>query len=186
MKISFAINAGSRSLKVFVYSVEDRKATPREIANAQIGGLSSPKTSLTYTRGNEGIYKSHQVKAEGQDDTFSIILDTLLGDEQLDEVGSKSDITITCHRIVHGGRYESAQIITKDAYHHIEALSDLALLHNGAALGIVESCIRKLPDTMNLACFDTQFHMSLPTSCLHISHQSREGAEERPKEIRLS
>jgi acetate kinase len=107
MKISFAINAGSSSLKVSVYSVEDRNATPREIANAQIGGLSSPKTSLTYTRGNEGIYKSHQVKAEGQDDAFSIILDTLLGDEQLDEVGSKSDIAITCHRIVHGGRYDS-------------------------------------------------------------------------------
>jgi hypothetical protein len=81
---------------------------------------------------------------------------------------------------------DTTQIITKDAYHHIEALSDLAPLHNGAALGIVESCIRKLPDTTNLACFDTQFHMSLPTSCLHISHQSREGAEERPKEIRLS
>jgi acetate kinase len=57
---------------------------------------------------------------------------------------------------------DTTQIITKDAYHHIEALSDLAPLHNGAALGIVESCIRKLPDTTNIACFDTQFHMSLP------------------------
>ncbi|CAI6075368.1 unnamed protein product [Clonostachys chloroleuca] len=162
MKVIFAINAGSSSLKVSVYSVEDRNATPREIANAQIGGLSSPNTSLTYTRGNEGIYKSHQVKAEGQDDAFSIILETLLGDEKLDEVESNSDIAIACHRIVHGGKYESAQIITKDTYNHIEALSDLAPLHNGAALGIVESCIRKLPDTTNIACFDTQFHMSLP------------------------
>ncbi|CAH0055689.1 unnamed protein product [Clonostachys solani] len=162
MKIIFAINAGSSSLKISVYSAEDRNATPREIANAQVVGLTSPSTKLTYTRGNENIYKNHQVTAESQDDAFSILLDTLLGDEKLDEVRSKSDIAITCHRIVHGGKYESAQIITKDTYHHIEALSDLAPLHNGAALGIVESCIRKLPDTTNIACFDTQFHMSLP------------------------
>ncbi|CAG9968612.1 unnamed protein product [Clonostachys byssicola] len=162
MKVIFAVNAGSSSLKISVYSAEDRNATPREIANAQVGGLPSPNAKLTYTRGDENIYKSHQVNAESQDDAFSIILNTLLNDQKLDKVKSKSDIVITCHRIVHGGKYESAQIITKDTYHHIEALSDLAPLHNGAALGIVESCIRKLPNTTNIACFDTQFHMSLP------------------------
>jgi acetate kinase len=162
MKIIFAINAGSSSLKISVYSAEDRNATPRQIAHAQVSGLTSQSTKLTYLRGDESIYKNHQVTAGNQDDAFGIILDTLVGDEKLDEIGSKSDIAITCHRIVHGGKYESAQIITKDTYHHIKTLSDLAPLHNGAALGIVESCMRKLSDTTNIACFDTQFHMSLP------------------------
>ena len=62
----------------------------------------------------------------------------------------------------HAPEMHTPQVITKDTYHHIEALSDLAPLHNGAALGIIDACLSQLPKAVNVACFDSQFHSSIP------------------------
>ena len=166
MKVILAINAGSSSVKISVYTADSLNATPNQVADAQVSGLTAPPAKLTYTRGSTSVHKNKEVEANSQDAAFSLLLDTLVGDDALKEIAHKDDIAIACHRIVHGGDYDDAQIITKDTYHHIEALSDLAPLHNGAALGIVDSCIKQLPSTRNVACFDSQFHASIPP---HIS-----------------
>lgn len=162
MKVILAINAGSSSVKISVYSAEAYNASPRLIAETQVSGLTAPPAQLTYTRSGETIHKNKVVEASNQDDAFGLLLDTLINDGHLDSISSKDDISITCHRIVHGGDYDRAQLITMDTYHHIETLSDLAPLHNGAALSIVDSCVKQLPNAVNVACFDSQFHASIP------------------------
>jgi acetate kinase len=168
MKIILSINAGSSSVKISVYSAQGRNARPHQIAEAQISGLTAPPAKLKYSRYGKTVAKDQQVgqDIEGQDGAFSFLLDTLVGDEELREVNSKSDLSIACHRIVHGGDYHESRTITQDTYHHLEELSDLAPLHNGAALGIVESCMKQLPGAVNIACFDSQFHATIPP---HIS-----------------
>ncbi|KAG6008962.1 hypothetical protein E4U21_003514 [Claviceps maximensis] len=164
MKIILAINAGSSSVKISAYTA-DQSASPQEIAEAQIGGLTAPPTKLTYSRYGKSIAREEHVggqNAFGQDAAFGHLLDTLVDDGELKEISSKRDIQIACHRIVHGGDYTKSRIITRDTYHHLEQLSELAPLHNGAALGIVESCIKQLPEATNIACFDSQFHATIP------------------------
>lgn len=163
MKVILAINAGSSSVKVSVYTTE-QNASPWQIAEAQISGLTAPPAQLSYTRGGDEVIKSKEVEksVNNQEDAFGLLLKTLVDDSELREINTKDDIAITCHRIVHGGDYDSSQLITQDTYHHLELLSDLAPLHNGAALGIVDSCIKLLPDSVNVACFDSQFHATLP------------------------
>ncbi|KAM0322828.1 hypothetical protein ACHAQA_009169 [Verticillium albo-atrum] len=163
MKVILAINAGSSSVKISVYFAEFEQ-TPRQIAEAQVSGLTAPPAQLSYTREGATIKKSERLQEEvkSQDDAFKLLLDTLIKDTELKEIKTKQDISVTCHRIVHGGDYTSSQIITQDTYHHLEELSDLAPLHNGAALAIVRSCIDQLPDAVNVACFDTQFHSTIP------------------------
>ncbi|KAK7432565.1 hypothetical protein QQZ08_000772 [Neonectria magnoliae] len=159
MKVILAINAGSSSVKISVFTA-DKDAVPRQIADVQINGLTAPPAQLTYVRRGETVIKAKAVAAEvkTQDDAFDLILDTLVDDDTLQEISSRSDISIACHRIVHGGDYDRSQIITQDTYHHLEELSDLAPLHNGVALGIVDTCIGRLPGAVNVACFDSQFH----------------------------
>ncbi|KPM38136.1 putative acetate kinase [Neonectria ditissima] len=163
MKVILAINAGSSSVKISVFTA-DKDALPRQIADTQINGLTAPPAQLTYVRRGETITKAKEVATsiKTQDDAFDLILNTLVDDESLPEISSRDDISITCHRIVHGGDYDRSQIITQDTYHHLEELSDLAPLHNGVALGIVDTCIGRLPGAVNVACFDSQFHASLP------------------------
>jgi acetate kinase len=167
MKIILSINAGSSSVKISAYTAE-RNSGPRQIAEAQISGLTAPPAKLKYSRYDKKIAKDQQVSQniEGQDAAFSFLLDTLINDAELREINSKKDLAIACHRIVHGGDYRESRIITQDTYHHLEELSDLAPLHNGAALGIVESCMKQLPEATNIACFDSQFHATIPP---HIS-----------------
>ncbi|KAF5586612.1 acetate kinase [Fusarium subglutinans] len=163
MKVILAINAGSSSVKISVYTA-DKNAEPYQIAEASIGGLTAPPATLAYTRRGEKVVKAKEVaeSVKNQEDAFDLLLKTFIDDDQLKEISSKEDIAIASHRIVHGGDYDRSQVITQDAYHHLEELSDLAPLHNGVALSIVDTCISALPKTINVACFDSQFHTTIP------------------------
>jgi acetate kinase len=164
-KIILAVNAGSSSVKVSVFAGE-RDQSPRQLAEAQVSGLTAPPAKLDYTRGQVVVAKGRQVQGgaelRSQDDAFALVLQTLVEDDGLPEIRSRDAIAIVCHRIVHGGDYAEAQIISDETYHHLEALSDLAPLHNASSLAIVRSCMRKLPSATNVAYFDSQFHASLP------------------------
>jgi acetate kinase len=163
-KIILSINAGSSSVKISVYSAGKAGAEPKQLAETQIDGLTSPPPQLKYLRGLETVAKDKKIdqKIESQDDAFKFLLDQLINDKGLPEISKKEDITHACHRVVHGGDYDTPKVITQDTYHHLEALTDLAPLHNGPALEIVKSCIKQLPSTKNIAYFDSQFHQTIP------------------------
>ncbi|CAP64990.1 uncharacterized protein PODANS_1_13790 [Podospora anserina S mat+] len=162
-KIALSVNAGSSSVKVSVYDVEFGQA-PVQLAEAQISGLTSPPPTLKYVRDGKTVIKAKEVddNIEGQRDAFSLLLETLVEDEDLPQIKSKEDIGIVCHRIVHGGDYSKPQLISNETYEHLENLNDLAPLHNANSLGIVQLCIRALPTANNVACFDSQFHSTIP------------------------
>ncbi|KAI1386948.1 acetate kinase [Hypoxylon trugodes] len=162
-KIILSINAGSSSVKISAY-ITKRRESPKQIAEAQISGLTAPPAQLTYTRGDVQILKNEETKEkiENQDDAFKVLLHTFTGDPELPEISTKGDISVACHRVVHGGDYTSAKVITQDTYHHLERLTDLAPLHNANSLHIIRSCMEELPCALNVAYFDSQFHASIP------------------------
>ncbi|SCG73440.1 acetate/propionate family kinase [Micromonospora humi] len=67
------------------------------------------------------------------------------------------------HRVVHGGRRFSAPVLIDDAVvAAIEELVPLAPLHNPANLAGIRVAREALPDTPQVAVFDTAFHHTLP------------------------
>lgn len=164
MAIILAINSGSSSVKVSIYqsSSSSSSSSPRQLADAQISGLTAPPAKLSYKRGSENV-KDQEVKGiSSNEDACNQILDHLVNDKGLTEIASRDDITHACHRVVHGGDYPAAHIIDDDTFHHIEDLTDLAPLHNSAALAIVRSCIKGLPKAKNIAFFDSSYHSTIP------------------------
>lgn len=127
--IILAINAGSSSVKVSVYSASKDAANPKQLAEAEVAGISSPPAKLTYKRGDEKI-KGEELSddVKDQESAFKYVLDRFLHDQGLPELKNKDDIHYACHRVVHGGEYNHVQVINKDTYHHLEELSDLAPL----------------------------------------------------------
>jgi acetate kinase len=74
-------------------------------------------------------------------------------------------IDAVAHRVVHGGdRYTSATVIDASVTAGIAELSDLAPLHQPRALAGMEAARAHLNDTVEVACFDTAFHTTLPRS----------------------
>lgn len=161
-KIILSINAGSSSVKVSVYSAEETGQSPKQLAEVQVAGLTAPPATLTYERGSHKV-KGQEVKVvNGQQDAFNYMLDHLVNDEDLPEISSRDNITHACHRVVHGGEYPEAHVIDSSTYHHLEALTDLAPLHNASALEIVKACTKELPKARNIAFFDSAFHATIP------------------------
>jgi acetate kinase len=69
------------------------------------------------------------------------------------------------HRIVHGGTAFSGPVrIDAGVVARLEALTDLAPLHQPKSLAALAAVGSVLPDVPAVACFDTAFHATLPPS----------------------
>jgi len=73
------------------------------------------------------------------------------------------DVAGVAHRIVHGGdRFLEPVLVDREVEQSLRQVSELAPLHNGAALEALEQARRALPDVPHVAVFDTAFHATLP------------------------
>lgn len=161
-KVILAINAGSSSVKVSVFTYTTPSADPKELAVIEVAGLTAPPATLKYTRGDQHIKNRELPDVAGQEAAYEYILKHLTEDSGLPELQHPDDIEFACHRVVHGGDYDKPTRIDQDTYHHLEALSDLAPLHNAGALTIVKAVHAACPKATNVAFFDNAFHQTLP------------------------
>ena len=104
--------------------------------------------------------------------------DRLLADRELDAPNGQTDagalesfiaglqqIDAVGHRVVHGGeRFREAVLIDKDVEADLQALSDLAPLHQAKSLFALDTVSRILPSVPAVACFDTAFHATMAPS----------------------
>jgi acetate kinase len=78
-------------------------------------------------------------------------------------VSSPAAIDAVGHRVVHGGERFSAAVLLDDAVaRELEALNDLAPLHNPANLAGYYAARAVLPHCPHVAVFDTAFHQTVP------------------------
>ncbi|HEY3904385.1 MAG TPA: acetate/propionate family kinase [Streptosporangiaceae bacterium] len=102
--------------------------------------------------------------------TASVELERWDGSADHDELaefltGQGSGVAAAGHRVVHGGRsYTGPVLIDAAVRAGIEALTDLAPLHQPRALAGIEAVSRLLPGIPGVACFDTAFHAGLPAA----------------------
>jgi acetate kinase len=162
MKVIIAVNAGSSSVKLSAY-IEEDAGEPTEISRAEVSAIGGESARLKYSRNGESVKDEKAEKAgESHDAAFRQLIDLLVQDSKLQQVQDRDDVGLICHRIVHGGDYKDCQTITAETYERLEELVDLAPLHNECAMGIIRCCFKLLPESRNVACFDTQFHKTIP------------------------
>jgi acetate kinase len=78
-------------------------------------------------------------------------------------VGEMERVDAIGHRIVHGGtEFRAAVRVDVDVLRRLEALTDLAPLHQPKSLAALRAVSDCLPDTAAVACFDTAFHATIP------------------------
>ncbi len=69
------------------------------------------------------------------------------------------------HRIVHGGTvFTGPVVIDPGVVRRLEALTDLAPLHQPKSLAALAAVTAVLPNVPSVACFDTAFHATLPAA----------------------
>ena len=78
-------------------------------------------------------------------------------------VNAPTEISVVGHRIVHGGTKLTEPVaVTSEVKHAISEVSSIAPLHNKPGLQGIELIEKLLPDTPQIAVFDTGFHHTLP------------------------
>ncbi|KAJ7638133.1 acetate and butyrate kinase [Mycena rosella] len=161
-----SVNAGSSSLKICLYRVRDKTDTNAEpnqlMITSSISNISAPPAKFSFKVLGGSTKDEETQSVHDHASAFTHFLECLNGEADIDS----AKITHVCHRVVHGGDFTDPVGINDEAYEHIERLSDLAPLHNGASLAVIKTCLDQLPDAKSVAFFDTAFHRSIPP---HIS-----------------
>jgi acetate kinase len=74
-----------------------------------------------------------------------------------------ADVEAVGHRVVHGGdRFREPVLVDETVLAELEAVSELAPLHNAPALTAIDAARDAFPDRPHVAVFDTAFHATLP------------------------
>lgn len=157
MKIA-VLNSGSSSIKYRVFEMEDQ----RVIASGSVEGIGESVGRIKHAyRAHDGdmIRTESDAVVVDHGAGFEIVRQRL-SDETTGVSGTLDGIG---HRVVHGGEtFREPVVVSAEVIDGIRAQSDLAPLHNPANLVGIEAAMKNMPDTPQVAVFDTAFHQTIP------------------------
>lgn len=148
-----SVNAGSSSLKFTLFELPFEKV----VVSGTFEKIGLDGSFYTIKYNGEKIKK----EAELKDHTIAveILMNELIDMKILD---SYEDLDGVGHRVVHGGdTYFDSIIIDEEVEKKIEELIPLGPLHNPANLTGIRSFKKILPNTPQIAVFDTAFHQTM-------------------------
>ena len=159
---SLIFNPGSNSLKFeLVEALEGQQiaSDARMLASAVIDGIGKDAELLIYD-GRE-VTNRRPCPAPDMSAAVREAIQWLRSDGgQAKTLGSLGFVAV---RVVHGGSlFHEAVTVTEEVRKGIEALEELAPLHNRSSLEILDVLGRELPGVRCMVAFDTAFHRTLP------------------------
>ena len=149
------INAGSSSLKYQLMNPETGDVSAKGLCERiYIDGR------LTHKVGDKKVVKDIPMPthSEAIQAVLEILLDPVEG-----VIKSVDEIDAVGHRVLHGGmKFSDSCIIDDKCIKAIEDCIPLGPLHNPANLMGIRACQAVMPNTPQVAVFDTAFHMTMP------------------------
>ena len=160
MPTVLCFNPGSNSLKFDLVEIvpdASRAGEGRRLLSGMIDNIDK-ESSIEITQGEEKI-ASKKVEAGDFGAGVSAVLD------ELSQVAKAelSKLDLVAVRVVHGGsRFTTAVRFEDQVRKEIEALEELAPLHNANSLKIIDVVQQRQPEWPIAVAFDTAFHATLP------------------------
>jgi acetate kinase len=156
MKI-LVLNCGSSSIKYQLFEM----ATHKVMAKGVIEKIGMKGSFLKFTAAN-----GDKVKLDGEILDHQTGIEFILGllvSEKYGCVLKLEEIDAVGHRVVHGGeRFNESVFINEEVVKEIENCITLAPLHNPPNLKGIFAIKQLLPNTPQVAVFDTAFHQTMP------------------------
>lgn len=151
MKI-LAVNCGSSSLKFTLFSGDRLR-----LLSGSYREIGSDHSVLKLS---DGLQKTEEVRSSfpSHEAAWSDLV------SRIERAGNSAPIDAVGYRIVHGGRdFRATTRLDAAAADRIAALSELAPLHNDAAIRVIRAGLNSLgPEVARFGVFDTAFHSQMP------------------------
>ena len=155
MKV-LVINAGSSSLKYQLIDMENEQLLAKGLCERiGIDGRLTHKVP-----GREDVVR--EIPMPTHSEAIQSVLDIMV-DPVNGVIASTDEIAAVGHRVLHGGMAFTESCVIDDAcIAAIEKCIPLGPLHNPANLMGIRACQAIMPNTPQVAVFDTAFHMTMP------------------------
>lgn len=155
MKI-FVVNAGSSSLKYQLIDMTDESVLAKGLCE-RIGVTGAIK----HTAADGRVYAA-EIPMPTHSEAFEAVVYAMTKSDAK-VINSFDEISAIGHRIVQGGSiFSKSTIITPEALADIDALGELAPLHNPAHVLAIRACIKTFgTEIPQVAVFDTSFHQTM-------------------------
>ena len=158
MNLVLVVNAGSSSLKYQLLNMDGETVIAKgNCDRIGVDGHLSHKVPATgYVLEQDCPFPTHT-------EAFEKLVEVLTTGEAK-VIDSMSEISAVGHRIVQGAEiFDRACMVTEDVINQIDALSELAPVHNHPHALALRACTKVLPTgTPQVVVFDTAFHQTMP------------------------
>lgn len=156
MKI-FVVNCGSSSIKYQLIDMKDESV----IAKGLVERIGIEGSVLSHTPAGKDKVRLESAIPDHVDGIKKVL--AALVDPNHGVIKSMDEIDAVGHRVVHGGEiFNESVVITDEVLKQIEDLSDMAPLHQPANVAGIRACQKLMPNTPQVAVFDTAFHQTMP------------------------
>lgn len=147
------INGGSSSIKFALYSMDEKL---KKLFSGQIKriGLTDPE----FTVSNNITHEQNEIiiGATNFKEAADVLIKWLKIQKHFDRVNCIG------HRIVHGMVHAHPQIIDDKLLEELQHISEYDPDHLPAEIEMIESFKKQFPRLLQVACFDTSFHTTMP------------------------
>ncbi|MCD6109888.1 acetate kinase [bacterium] len=151
----FIVNAGSSSLKFQLIKAGNEFET---IYEGIVDGIGRASCFFRASAGKKKIEYKKRIPTHERalKEAISILF-------EFGVINSLNKIDAVGHRVVHGGeKYVKATKLTVPVIRNIEAIAELAPLHNPANLQGIYATMKIITHAPHIAIFDTAFHQTIP------------------------
>jgi acetate kinase len=152
-KCVLTINGGSSSIKFALYEVDK---TLKQIVKGEMENIGMKGTKLSFT--NNESSRKHNVKVEAADHTAAI--EFMIG--WLEKLDGFVSIKAIGHRIVFGMNHTKPEVLTPELLKELKEISAFDPDHLPEEIKLIEVFQKHYPEMVQVACFDTSFHTTMP------------------------
>ncbi|AXY25389.1 acetate kinase [Suicoccus acidiformans] len=155
MAKTFAINAGSSSLKFQLFQMPEEEVIAKGLVERI--GIGNSIFSIEYGDDQE-FEMTEDIDDHGR--AVELLFDKL---QEFGIVDDLEEITGVGHRVVAGGEdFKESTVVTDAVIERVDELSEFAPLHNPAEAQVMRVFQEKLSNATMVAVFDTSFHTTMP------------------------
>ncbi len=149
------LNAGSSSLKYQLFDMEDGKV----LAKGNCERIGAGGTVTHKVAGKEPYFEESDFPHHGA--ALKKVLSLLVSSEN-GVISDISEIDAVGHRVAHGGEQcrESTRV-TESVIKYLETIVPINPLHGPPAIAGMKACVELMPNTPQVAVFDTSFYSEI-------------------------
>jgi acetate kinase len=147
------INGGSSSIKFAFYKVEELQG---RLLHGKIERIGLKDSKLTFNNEEGDQQGALDVAVSGHKSAANFLIDWL------EKQDGFSSVRAVGHRVVHGMNHTGPELITPELLDELHHITPYDPDHLPDEIELIEAFRQRYPKLLQVACFDTAFHCTMP------------------------